>query len=127
MILFLSKLFGLYFIIIGLIVLISRKSIMPAISEISKNRPLLFAMGIIEIAAGLALVLGYPTLSWSAGGVLSIIGYVMVTEGIIYLAAPIKFVHKLIKSFNRPEWHTSGALVAIIMGAYLAGVGFGVI
>ena len=127
MVLFLSKLFGLYFMIMGAIILLRRKSIMPTITEIAKNKPLIFALGIIEIAAGLALALAYPVFSVSVEGALSLIGYMMVVEGIVYLVAPVRTVHKMIRWFNKPEWYAAGGILAIVGGAWLAGTGFGLI
>jgi len=122
---FLAKLLGLYFVIVGLIVLIRRRSLMPTISDMVGNKPLLFAMAVCEIVAGLALVLAYPVPAWSLAGILSVIGYMMVVESLIYMAAPARFVRRFVGFFNRDWFYVLGGLVSVIVGAYLAGVGFG--
>lgn len=121
---FLAKLFGLYFLIIGIIILVRRKAVMPAVTELAGNRPVLLTLAIIEIGAGLALALAYPTITWSVDGIFSVIGYMLLVEGLIYLASPYKTTQKFIKSFNRSEWFMSGAVASVLVGAYLVAYGF---
>ncbi len=122
---FLAKLFGIYFLIVGIVITIRRKAVMPTIRELAANRSLLLVLGAVEVIAGLAIALYYPTISWSVEGILSLIGYMMVIEGILYLAAPARFVQKFIAAFNRPKWYLAGGLLSVIVGIYLAGNGFG--
>ena len=123
----LAQLLGLYFIIIGAIVLYRKKSVMPAMSQLVANRPLLLVIACIELLAGLAVVLTYPNLTANADGLISIIGWMLVVEGIIYLALPYKRLQKLIKSFNNPQWYAVGGVIALLGGLYLAANGFGII
>ena len=122
--LFLAKLLGLYFGLVGVIVLLRRGAIMPAISELAKNKPLILIFGFLEIFAGLAMVLAYPVVSLNWEGLLSLIGWMMLIEGVIYLATPAKEVRKFILSFNTPAWYTTGGIISILLGAYLINVGF---
>ena len=121
---FFAQLFGLYFIIVGVIVLIRRRAVMPAITELAANRPLLLTIAFEEIVAGLALVLTFPTIGLNVAGVMAIVGYMLVIEGILHLAAPYRVVQKLIRGFNKPEWYMAGGVLAVVTGIYLVGVGF---
>ncbi len=121
---FLAKLFGLYFLILGIIILIRRKAVMPAIGELTGNRPVLLTLAFIEIGAGLALVLAFPTITWDVQGIFSVIGYMLLVEGLIYLASPYRTTQKFLKSFNRSEWFMSGAVAAVLVGGYLVAYGF---
>ncbi len=121
---FLAKLFGLYFLILGVVVLIRRKAVMPAVGELASNRPVLLTITIIEIGAGLALALAYPVITWDVEGIFSIIGYMLIVEGVIYLASPYKTTQKFVKSFNKSEWFMTGAVVSVLLGAYLVAYGF---
>lgn len=125
--LFLAKLFGAYFLIIGAVVLARRRSIIPAVSDLAKNRALLLVWAFIEILGGVALVVTYPTVDVSLTGLFSLVGYMMVIEGIIYLGAPTTFVRKMIARFNKPIWYTVGGALSIVAGIYFLKVGFGVI
>ena len=121
----LPQLLGLYFLIVGVVVVARRASVMPAISALAANRSLVLVIGLAELLAGLAIVLTYPTASFSVEGTISVIGWMLLVEGLIYIALPARSVQKMIKSFNKQEWFVSGGLLAIVAGAYLAGAGFG--
>ena len=123
--LFFAKLFGLYFIIIGALVLVRRDAIMPAIGRFSKERAFLLIIAIVEIAAGLGLVIAFPKVSLELSGIISLVGYMMLVEGVIYLAAPARFVRTFISRFNRPLWYVVGGILSVAAGLYLAGRGFG--
>ncbi len=123
--LFLAQLLGLYFIIIGIVMFVRRRAIIPAISQLMGSQALVFILAILYIAVGLALILEYPIISLSLPGALSLIGYLMVIEGIVYLAAPRRFIKWFTGLFNRPSWYIIYAPVAIILGILFAGVGFG--
>lgn len=123
--LYLVQILGLYLVIVGTIVLISNKSLLPAVRDIGKNRGLLLVIGAFEIIAGLAIVLAYPVVSLTVSGIVSLVGYVMVLEGILYFAAPTKLVKKLFTAFNKPQWFLVGGLLSILAGLYLSAIGFG--
>lgn len=123
--LFLAKLFGLYFLIAGGIIMYRQKSFMPVLMELFSSKALIMIVGAFELAAGLALVIAMPNVTPDWRGVIALIGYTMVAEGIIYLSSPYTKLHKFFRNFNTPTWYTSGGLFAVVLGAYLAGIGFG--
>lgn len=125
--LFLAQLFGVYFVIVGAVVMLRQKAVMPAIAEIMENRALLYLLALVELAAGLAVVLAYPEVSFDWMGVISLVGWMMTIEGILYLALPYRQVHKFVKSFNTQSWYVAGGVLSIVLGVYLAGVGFGLV
>lgn len=122
---FLAKLFGLYFLVAGGIIMLRQKSFMPIMTEFFGSKPLIMLVGAVELIAGLGITIAHPTLSPDWRGVITLIGYTMIAEGIVYLASPYAKLHKLLRNFNTPTWYTSGGLVAVVLGAYLAGKGFG--
>ncbi len=121
----LEQLLGLYFIIVGVVVLYRRRSLMPAIGQLVANPALRTVIGLVEIMAGLAIVLIYTEVTLDAAGLVSLIGWTLIVEGIVYLSMPSRTVQKFLKRFNRDSWYRTGGVIAVIMGAYLAGVGFG--
>lgn len=121
----LPQLLGLYFLIVGVIVVARRASIMPALSQIVANRPLLLVISLAELLAGLAIILNYSEVSFTTEGVIAVIGWMLVVEGILYLATPMRVVQKFIKAFNKQEWYAAGGVLAVVIGAYLSIVGFG--
>lgn len=123
--LFLTKLFGIYFVLIGLVVLLRRGSILPIIREILSNRSLIFVLGAAELIAGLALVLIYPTIGFTIPGILSVIGWMLVVEGVLYMLLPVRKIKKMVASFNKPSWYLSGAVLSVALGGYLLAFGYG--
>ncbi len=122
---FLAKLFGLYFLIAGGIIMYRQKSFMPIVMELFSSKALIMILGAFELVAGLALVIAMPNVTPDWRGVITLIGFSMVAEGVVYLASPYTKLHKFLKTFNTPSWYTSGGLLAVVVGAYLTGKGFG--
>mgnify|MGYP001577535211 FL=1 len=122
---FIAKLFGLYLLIMGVLVLTKKKSVMPAVMDLVKNRALTIVLGTLSLVAGLAVVLAFQEVSTSPAGLISLIGYMMVVEGIIYLALPVKSVQKMVRSFGNKQWFMVSGVVAVLAGIYLSGFGFG--
>ncbi len=121
----LAQILGLYFIIVGVIVLYRRRAIMPAVSRLVANRPLLLVMGLMEILGGIAIVLTYPVFTFDADGVISIIGWVLLVEGVLYFALPSRKVQRFVRRFNTQTWYRAGGVLSFVIGVYLAGSGFG--
>lgn len=122
---FLAKLFGLYFLIAGVVVMARQKSFMPLISNMFGNHGLVILVAFGELAAGLAIVIAHPIFTADWQGIITLVGAVMIAESIFYLTAPYTRAVRFVKKFNNPTWYTSGSLVSIVAGAYLAGKGFG--
>lgn len=122
---FLAKLFGLYFLIAGGIIMLRQKSFMPIVTEFFGSKPLIMLVGLVELVAGIAIAVAHPYATPDWRGVITLIGYWMIVEGIVYLASPYAKLHRMLRHFNTPTWYTSGGLVAVVLGAYLAGKGFG--
>jgi uncharacterized membrane protein HdeD (DUF308 family) len=122
-----TQLLGLYFLIIGAIVVYRRKSIMPALNQLIANRPLLLVVAAVEILAGLAIVLVNPEVNATPNGLVALIGYMLIVEGIIYLAVPHKRVQKLVRPFSNAQWYSVGGVIAFLAGLYLTASGFGMI
>lgn len=123
----LAQLLGLYFIIVGVIVLYRRKSLMPAVSQLVSNRPLLLVIALSELLAGLAIILTYPSFTPNWEGAVAIVGWILVVEGVLYLALPIRVVQRFVRKFNTDTWYGTGGVIAILLGGYIAAGGFGLI
>jgi uncharacterized membrane protein len=122
---FLAKLFGLYFLIAGGLIMMRQRSFMPIFSEILGSRALVMVFGCAELLAGLAIVLAHPIFTASWEGIVTFIGVWLIIEGVMYLGMPYAKVSRFMRQFNNATWYTSGGLVAVVLGAYLAGKGFG--
>jgi len=120
--LFLSQLIGPILIVFGLSMLIRQDAYREFIRNLSKNRSLLLYNGIIEGGAGLAIVLNHNLWTTPAQIIISLLGWGMIVEGIFDL-----FVSKItIKDIAHSGAGILNiiAVISILIGAYLAYVGF---
>ena len=124
---FLAKLFGLYFIIAGLIIMGISKCRMPAVTEFGHSRALVLIVALVELIAGLAITIAHPTLTPDWRGLITLLGWWMILESVIYLTLPFSGMRKLVRMFNHSRWYISGGFISIVLGGYLAGVGFGIL
>lgn len=124
---FLAQLIGLYLLVVGVVVTVRRCSLMPAVAELVKNKGVLVLLGAVELAAGIAIVLVYPRITFDWMGIISLVGWMMVVESLVYLTMPLGRVQRTIRAFNKPSWYVGGGLIAIVLGAYLVAIGFGLV
>ena len=122
---FLAKLLGLYFLIAGVIVMYRQRSLMPAVTEIVGSRPLILTVALGQLLAGLALMIAHPIFTADWRGIITLIGAWIVFESLIYLMLPYGKVSKVLRKFSNATWFTSGGFLAVMLGAYLTGIGFG--
>ncbi|MEX0918704.1 MAG: hypothetical protein WDZ85_01935 [Candidatus Paceibacterota bacterium] len=124
---FLSQMIGIYLVLIGLVFLFKRKTLMPAMKEVIQSKSLLYIVAMLELAAGIAIVLNHNIWAWSSELLITLFGWLLIVESAAYLLLPYKRMEKLALKFNTPAWYGSCGAGAVIIGAYLIGVGFGLI
>jgi hypothetical protein len=122
---FLAQLFGLYFLIAGVIVMFRQRSFMHVMTDILSSRGALTIVALCQLFAGLSLVIGHPIFTADWRGIITFIGIWIMVEALFYLTMPYTRLVKFVKMFSTPTWFTSGGLLSIVMGAYLTGKGFG--
>jgi hypothetical protein len=86
---FLSRLIGLYLVLISLAMLTHKQSTIESMTALMHNPPLVFVTAVFAMAAGLAMVLGHNV--WS-GGVLPVVvtltGWAMLIKAALLLFLP---------------------------------------
>ena len=125
--LFLSKLLGLYMIIGGLGIMLRRSYFMPVVGAFVEERLTRMVVAILELLGGLALILSHNVWDSLPAAIISSFGWALAIEGTLYLLLSDKMIADGIKVVNRPSWYVFGGLFALVLGTYLAAVGFGVI
>lgn len=83
-----------------------------------------FIIPIIELIAGLALVLAHNIWVWGPEVIVTLVGWMMIVEALLYYLVPEKKLVKVLTWFNRSGVYIWGGLVSIAAGLYLASVGF---
>lgn len=122
---YLAQVFGLYFLLAGVIVMFRQKSFMAAMIDLLGSRGLLTVVALCQLFAGIALLIAHPVFTIDWEGLITAIGVWICVEAVFYLLMPYTRLVKFVKMFGTPTWFTSGGLVSIILGAYLCGKGFG--
>jgi len=119
---FLGQLMGPILIILGLSMLVRQDAYREFIQNLSKNRSLLLYNGIIEGTAGLAIVLHHNLWATPSQAIISLIGWGMLVEGVFDLFVSKTTIKDIAHSGAGVLNIT--AVVSVLIGAYLAYVGF---
>ncbi|MFA6552424.1 MAG: hypothetical protein WCT19_02895 [Candidatus Paceibacterota bacterium] len=123
--LFLAKLMGAFSIIAGLSMMLRNKMVMSIFDEMSGNRALVYVLGVIELVGGLIIVLNHNI--WTGKTftlVISVLGWMLLLEGVLYVFVSQKTSHKIFKWLHRSDVYYVFALAYVVLGAYLAYYGF---
>jgi len=122
---FLSRLIGLFAIALSLAIILHRKSFVEMASEMVRDPPLLFLVGLITLAIGLAMVLSHNI--WS-GGVLPIVitlfGWIQLVRGLIFLLAPPDGFTSPFEKMNFEKVAHIAVAITAVLGVYLTYMGF---
>ena len=124
---YLAQLLGAYFTIAGALIVYRQKSFMPAVTEIGESRAIILVIALVELIAGLAIAIAHPILEFSWLGLITLIGWWMIIESVLYMAMPYARVRAMIRAFNKKHWYVWGGALSIAMGLYLAAIGFNIL
>ncbi len=105
--------------------MVRKEYFIPLISVFVKERFTRLVMSIVELMAGLFLVVTHNDFSSGPAAIITLFGYIAVIEGVLYLITPDKTLQTLISKFNNPKMYWFGGLASVIVGLYLANAGFG--
>ena len=122
---FLSKLLGLYSVLVGLAMLAHRHASIETIQAMVCNAPVLYLAGVIALATGLAMVLGHNI--WHGGVlpvVVTLVGWLSLVKGLVILFLPAQLAGRCLLAGHYELRFYLNAAIAIILGAYLTYGGF---
>jgi hypothetical protein len=86
---FLSKLIGLYCILLALSMIIYRQATVDSVTALLHNPSMMLVLGVIALVAGLAMVLTHNI--WSGGAlvvIVTLVGWVILIKGLLLLFLP---------------------------------------
>lgn len=122
--LFLTQVVGIYLVLIGLICIVKRKMMMQAMGDVVTNKSLLYVVAILELFAGVALVVGHNIWVWGAPVIITLVGWLMLIESLFYLALPYSWIKKIFRVFNTKGWYIGGGIACVLLGLYMVSIGF---
>jgi len=123
--LFLAQLFGIYFLVMGVVIIVRNKEMSRVINSFINNEALGFVIGIFTLLIGLLIVLSHNV--WEAGlaWIVTLIGWLTLLKGVAYLLLSPKSFAGVAKMIVGSKSYIWVSVVTIIIGAYLAAKGFG--
>jgi len=86
---FLSRLLGLYCILVALSMMTRRETTVETVTALLQNPSMMLILGVITLAAGLAMVLAHNI--WSGGAlvvVVTVIGWITLLKSLLFLFLP---------------------------------------
>lgn len=122
--LFLAQIMGVVFTVLGFSFILKKKFYIQWFKHLELSEPTLFVMALVELTAGLAIVLNNNLWSSSTGIIISIIGGLMVFEGGANLLCKVKTVKHFIKQMLSSNFILGFGIGCIILGVYFLSVGY---
>jgi hypothetical protein len=121
---FLAELIGLYFLIVGVLMVFRKRLFLQVVQEFYAGSALMFLGGWVAMFLGLLMVLIHNY--WNAGFlalVITLVGWAALLKGAALLFMP-KCISRWVTIFKLEKLFYLYAVVVLIIGAYLAHAGF---
>jgi len=123
---YLSRLIGLYCILVDLSLIIHRPGSVGSIVAVFNDPAVMLTLGIATVAAGLAMVLAHNI--WSGGAptvVVTLVGWLALIKGVLFLALPAGVEREMIVGWLRtPTCFYVCLAPSLLIGIYLTVCGF---
>ena len=124
--LFLSRLIGLYCIVVALSMMTRRQAMVEMVNGLLQNRSMMVILGIIALAAGLAIVLEHNI--WSGGNlavIVTIIGWLTLIKGLLFLfLSPETEAGLFLGQLHYQQLFYFYGGILLLLGVYLTYAGF---
>jgi len=124
--LFLSKLIGLYCIVIALSMMTRRQATVETVTALLQNPSMMLIVGIITLAAGLAMVLAHNV--WSGGAlavVVTLVGWIALIKSLFFLFLPPEMQMRLfLQQLHYQQLFYVYGAISLVLGVYLTYSGF---
>jgi hypothetical protein len=121
----LARVIGLFLVIVGAAILLRRRYFLSVFGAYPESRLTRAVVSISEVLAGLFLVVMHNQWSTVSAAIITMIGWLVLFEGLLFLFIPDDLAGRFIATFNTEGWYIVGGVLAIGAGAFLAAFGFG--
>lgn len=124
--LFLSRLIGLYCILIALSMMTRKQATVETVTAFLHNPPLMFILGLITLTAGLAMVLAHNVWSGSAlAVVVTLVGWITLIKSLFFLFLPPEMETGLfLGQLHYRQLFYLYTAISLVLGLYLTYCGF---
>lgn len=122
--LYLAQILGVYFLVMGTAMLVNKQYYQSTFVSIMQNGPILLMTGFLALVLGMIMlvfhniwVMGWPV-------IITILAWATLIKGILRLMLPVKFFKHQIRLIQNNVFFYICAIILIIVGAFLAYMGF---
>jgi putative exporter of polyketide antibiotics len=124
--LFLSRLIGLYCILVGLSMMAHSQATVETVTALLQNPSMTLILGVITLAAGLAMVLAHNI--WSGGTlvvVVTLVGWMALVKSLFFLfLPPEKETRLFLQQLHYQQFFYLYSAISLVLGVYLTYGGF---
>ena len=124
--LFLSRLIGLYCVLVALSMMTRRQATLEAVTALLHDSSMMFVLGAITLAAGLAMVLAHNI--WSGGSlvvIVTVVGWITLIKSLLFLFLPPQIEAGLfLKRLHYEQLFYLYGAFSLVLGIYLTYGGF---
>lgn len=121
----LAQVIGITALVKGVAVLVRPKFVRGILKDLFDNHALFYFLITTELVIGLFLVLTHNIWENSYVVIITILGWLMVIESILFLLLSENITSKVVKKLDNDSMYRFGAALSLIIGAYLIYAGFG--
>jgi len=122
---FLARLIGLYMMIVGLSLALRKEESISTISAVTHAPDLLLVLGLLALAAGLAIVLRHNV--WSGGALpitVTLLGWLILLRSALLLFLPLQAIADLVDALQIERLFYVYVGIVIVLGFCLTYAGF---
>ena len=122
---FLSRLLGLFTLLVALAMIVRRGAAIALVMAVVRDPSLLLVFGLLTLAAGLGIVLAHNV--WSGGAlpvVITLFGWLILIRGLFLLFTPPEVVANVVASFHFERFYVLYLAIPLVLGAILTWAGF---
>jgi putative exporter of polyketide antibiotics len=123
---FLSRLIGLYAILVALSMLSRGQATVETVAGLLQNPSMVFVLGVVMLAAGLAMVLAHNI--WSGGAlvvVVTLVGWMTLIKSLVFLFLPPEMEARLfLERLHYQQLFYFYWTLPLVLGLYLTYGGF---
>lgn len=121
---YVAQLLGLYLTVSGVLMIVREQAMIELVPKFTDSPAFLYFLGSLRILIGLAIVLAHTMWVGTLGLVIYLLGWISLLRGIAMLLLPAEAERKILANFSRGNVSYVTALVAIVLGGWLAYAGF---
>jgi hypothetical protein len=118
---FLAKLIGIYMLVMAALLVLRKEQLMSSIKEWTSSKAMFSFMGVLNLFIGIAIAIGHPVWQLNFRGLITVMGYLAIVQGIMRLGFPDEMKKTVAKMLDNP-WVPLAIMV--ILGVFLTYSGF---